>query len=43
MICTVGKKLGPLLKLSSLLILLAQNNFGVKTGEPGSVKGLLRS
>jgi len=37
------KKFCPLPKLSSFLILLAQNNFGVKTGEQGSEKGLLRS
>jgi len=37
------KKFCPLPKLSSFLILLAQNNFGVKTGELGGGKGLLRS
>jgi len=37
------KKLGSLPKLSSFLILLAQNNFDVKTGEHGAVKGPLRS
>jgi len=37
------KKLGLRPKLSSFLILLAQDNFDVKTDGLGDVKGLLRS